>query len=159
MVRIWTNGPPFERDGPPLACGKYKLASSDIYSRESPVFPSLSSEGETLRGYCMSEERRKPQKSGRDSGGRAYFSLLIFSGCRPNYFCLLHLSAKHTGSRLMQRAVNFEFTLSHCHFVLLLFSLFSSFSRCPLLPAPWVMTGSWPSASRPSSSGTLIFLL
>lgn len=61
---------------------------------------------------------KKDVGSRRDSRA-SKFSLLIFSGCRPNYFCLFHLSAKHTGSRLMQRAINFEFTLSHCHFVLL----------------------------------------
>lgn len=158
-MRIWLNGPPYKRDRTPFICGKHKLAPTGIYSRELPVFPLLFGVGGTQRGYRMSEEREKKAVGSRRDSRASKFSLLIFSGCRPNYFCLFHLSAEHTGSRLMQRAINFEFTLSHCHFVLLLFSLFSSFSRCPLLPAPWVTTGSWPSASRPSSSGTLIFLL
>lgn len=82
-----------------------------------------------------------------------------------------HLGNKHIKGQiyLLQSSATHRFSSPHSTmfklqlnltviFVLLPFFLSSSI-RCPPLPGPWAMTGSWPSASRFSSSGTLTFLL
>lgn len=162
-----------KRDWAPLLWGIhwFEPVSIALYSRKSTVF-TLRCEYSvrdwpgvvTIMGINKLKDRGSVGVE--ESWGKEEFPL-IFSRCPQNYLCLLHLSAQlffffftlHTDSHpLTQHGLNSNLIYLTVIFVLLLFFLSSSF-RCPPLPGLWAMTGSWPSASRLSSSGTPTFLL